>query len=392
MTSWPTKKLGDIAEVGAGNSAPQEKRHFLNGTIPFFRTSDVGKVHLSNDLNTVEDFLNEGAINKLKIKIYPKHTILFPKSGASTFLNHRVMIGTKGAVSSHLATIITVGKVLQSFLFYFLLQIDAKKLTADQNYPSLRISDIQNIQVPFPPLEIQKQIVERLDKIAEAQKLNDELIQKTDELFNSLLHKELDHTSKNWEVKKLGELIETQYGYTASAKDKGNYRFVRITDIDDDGNLKQNDKKYVSLSLKEIKDYILDKEDLLLARIGSIGKILYFCDDEPSIFASYLIRLSPDKLKIIPQYLWLFSRTPDYWRQVELFAAGAVQPQFNANRIKQIKIPLPPLKIQQKIVEKLSAIQEYKKKLLDQKTLLKELFESVLNKSFKAGPVRCEEK
>jgi len=225
--------------------------------------------------------------------------------------------------------------------------------------------------------------VERLDAIKKAQELNDKQITLTDELFQSLLHQELKPKGKNWEVKKLGELIETQYGYTASAKDKGNYRFVRITDIDDDGNLKQNDKKYVSLSLKEIKDYVLDKEDLLLARIGSIGKILYFCDDEPSIFASYLICLSPDKSKIIPQYLWLFSRTPDYWRQVKLFAAGAVQPQFNANRIKQIKISLPPIEIQRKIVEKLSAVQEYKKKLIEQKEKLQELFESVLNKSFK---------
>jgi type I restriction enzyme S subunit len=51
--------------------------------------------------------------------------------------------------------------------------------------------------------------------------------------------------------------------------------------------------------------------------------------------------------------------------------------------IKNLKIPLPPLETQKKIVEKLSAVQEYKKKLLDQKQKLHELFESVLNKSFK---------
>ena len=54
------------------------------------------------------------------------------------------------------------------------------------------ISECSKIKIPLPPLATQKQIVDRLDKIAEAQKLNDELIQKTNELFQSLLHKELN--------------------------------------------------------------------------------------------------------------------------------------------------------------------------------------------------------
>jgi len=131
----------------------------------------------------------------------------------------------------------------------------------------------------------------------------------------------------------------------------------------------------------------LKKEDLLLARTGSIGKILFFYDDEPAIFASYLIRLLPNTSKILPKYLWLFSHTSDYWRQVGLFAGGAVQPQFNANRIKLVKIPLPPIETQRKIVEKLSVVQDYKKKLMEQKQKLQELFDSVLNKSFKENYV-----
>jgi restriction endonuclease S subunit len=62
---------------------------------------------------------------------------------------------------------------------------------------------------------------------------------------------------------------------------------------------------------------------------------------------------------------------------------GAAQPQITRASLSPLKIPLPPLETQQKIVEKLSAVQEYKKKFLGQKQKLQELFESVLNKSFK---------
>ena len=65
---------------------------------------------------------------------------------------------------------------------------------------------------------------------------------------------------------------------------------------------------------------------------------------------------------------------------------GSGQPQFNANKLKQIKIPLPPLEIQKQIVAKLSAVQNYKKQLLEQKAKLKELFDSALSKSMTQRP------
>lgn len=68
--------------------------------------------------------------------------------------------------------------------------------------------------------------------------------------------------------------------------------------------------------------------------------------------------------------------TPDKWKSV-----GAGQLFITKSGAERIKIPLPPLNIQQKIVKKLSAVQEYKKKLVEQREKLKELFESVLHKS-----------
>ena len=84
---WEIKKLGNIAVVSSGNSAPQKKELFDNGTYPFIRTSDVGKIR-KGFISSCVDYLNVEGIKGLKL--YKKGTILFPKSGASTFLNHRV--------------------------------------------------------------------------------------------------------------------------------------------------------------------------------------------------------------------------------------------------------------------------------------------------------------
>lgn len=160
-TKWPVKKLSEFCSISSGNSAPQGESFFENGQYPFFRTSDVGAIHLSTNLQEVSDYLNETGIQGLKL--FKKGTILFPKSGASTFLNHRVIMGMDGYVASHLGTI-NVNKVfaLEKYVYFMLTNVDAKTLTADQTYPSLKLEDISGIEIPLPPLEVQHRIVNEL--------------------------------------------------------------------------------------------------------------------------------------------------------------------------------------------------------------------------------------
>src|SRR3990167_5248013 len=94
------------------------------------------------------------------------------------------------------------------FLFYKMLTIKFQH----EQHKRYWISECANLKIPLPPLEIQKQIVERLDKIVEAQKLNDGLIQKADELFQSLLHKELNPSGKKWIENKFINCIGKKIG------------------------------------------------------------------------------------------------------------------------------------------------------------------------------------
>jgi type I restriction enzyme S subunit len=106
--------------------------------------------------------LNEVGI--MKLKKFPRGTILFPKSGASTFLNHRVMMTVDGYVSSHLATIhADHAYLIDEYLFYFLTTVRAQDLIQDHSYPSLRLSEIEEIDVPVPALAEQKRLVAILD-------------------------------------------------------------------------------------------------------------------------------------------------------------------------------------------------------------------------------------
>jgi type I restriction enzyme M protein len=112
-------RLGNVAEIAAGNPAPQGEQYFKNGKYPFFRTADVGRVKVSPNLIETNDKINDLCLNECRLRLFPTGTILFPKSGASTFLNHRAMLGVPGYVSSHLACIIVdQSKVTAEFVFW----------------------------------------------------------------------------------------------------------------------------------------------------------------------------------------------------------------------------------------------------------------------------------
>ena len=149
----------------------------------------------------------------------------------------------------------------------------------------------------------------------------------------------------------LSELAQFTYGYTDKAKDTGNARFIRITDINDDGCLNSFDAKYITLT-DESKKYLLKKGDLLLARTGATyGKTLYVPDDTPAVYASFLIKITLDNSRILNRYYWHFSKSNLYWTQAEKFVSKGGQQQFNSSAVGRVVVPLPSLDVQQKIVD-----------------------------------------
>ena len=128
---------------------------------------------------------------------------------------------------------------------------------------------------------------------------------------------------------------------------------------------------FIDLS-EESEPYLLEKGDVLIARTGATyGKTLLFSDNEQAVFASYLIRLSFNHDKVVPAFFASFSLGEIYWQQARELVSGGGQPQFNANVIKRIRMPIPPLKTQQKIVAEI----ELERELVEANKKLIEIFE-----------------
>ena len=69
---WEWKNLKHISTICAGNSAPQDKKYFVNGKYNFVRTSDLGLFGINSNLKESRDKINDLAIKELKFKVIPE--------------------------------------------------------------------------------------------------------------------------------------------------------------------------------------------------------------------------------------------------------------------------------------------------------------------------------
>lgn len=164
---------------------------------------------------------------------------------------------------------------------------------------------------------------------------------------------EIGKIPENWEIEELSELSDFQYGLGEIAKDNGNCVYLRITDVNNDGTLDKTNLKYIDFNLKD-KKYILNYGDILVARTGAtFGKTYMFKEKMNATFGGFLIRLILNS-KIDNRFLFQFMRSTNYWNQANNLVNGDAQPQFNANTLSKLIIPLPPLPEQKAIAKILS--------------------------------------
>lgn len=153
-----------------------------------------------------------------------------------------------------------------------------------------------------------------------------------------------------------------KYGANEQAELKNeNYpRYIRITDINDNGSLKE--ETWRSLNPEKAKEYILKKGDILFARSGAtVGKTYLFKENYLACFAGYLIKATCAS-KLDPLFLLFFTKSGTYenWKN-SIFIQSTIQ-NIGADKYGYLPIPLPPLSEQQRIVDFL----EGKTKKIDQ--------------------------
>ena len=262
--------------------------------------------------------------------------------------------------------------LLPRYVFHFLLnkQNSIFNLKRGSGVPHVYAKDLAVFSIPIPPLRVQARIVEILDKFTQLEaQLEVELEARKkqyayyrDQLLNFSQSPPLN---VNVEWKTLGEVMEIVTDFTAAgsfASNAQNVRYlqepnyallVRTTDI------KQGFKsteKFIYVD-QHAFEYLwrvnLDKECIILPNVGNCGEVYH---SSPTILPYKNCVLGPNAIlvrseKASNKFLYYLFQAEYFQKELAKITSNAGQGKFNKTNLKQIKLPVPPLSEQRRIVD-----------------------------------------
>ena len=218
---------------------------------------------------------------------------------------------------------------------------------------SVEVTDFLQLQIPLPPLEIQNEIVEKIEKqkqiIEGVEKIimNYELLHKRDE--------KKDKITIIGDIADVTKLAGFEYTKYITLADEGEIIAIRAQNVKNEG-LKLDNLKYIS---KKVSNSLLRsklyKDDVIITFIGAgIGESSIIDKDDTYHLAPNVAKITiKDKTMILPQYLWYLIKSDYVQNQISAITRTTAQPSLSMKIIRQLQIKIHSLEIQRQIVEKL---------------------------------------
>ncbi len=199
---------------------------------------------------------------------------------------------------------------------------------------------------------------------------------------------------EGWEIRRLRFCLKEPLKYGANEiaieDDKSLPRYIRITDFDENGLLRED--TFRSLPFERAKDYILEDGDILFARSGAtVGKTFQFKNyDGQACFAGYLIKASPDEKVIKSDYVYYFTKSIAYenWKN-SIFSQATIQ-NIGADKYQELVISFPKnehaqIEIINHIEKKTAQMDDLIQKKEEMIKLLKEKRAAIINQAVTKG-------
>jgi len=217
------------------------------------------------------------------------------------------------------------------------------------------------VELPVPPHEKQKEIVDGYkaitERIALKQKINDNLEATALTMFSDFVAQ----SNEEWEQSNLGDII-------ASANTGGD-AIQKVPIVDYDTGIKcarvgdiTNAREYASWAFCNASDsvyenYKLQTGDILVTRTATLGITQYIADDIPAVYNNGLIRLKFDTQKVLPLYVYWAINTSDFMNYInQMNSATSVRPNMKIDYLLSYQLLIPPIELQTAFANKAEAI------------------------------------
>ena len=372
---WEYKKLGEIAKCAIGLTyKPENVTEELSGTI-VLRSSNIQNSILDfNDIVRVNVPVKEDKIVK------DGDILMCSRNGSIRLVGKVALIKNLKERMSYGAFMTIIRSQYNPYLFeYFKTPAFRQYLIAGKTTTvnQITVKMLNNLTIPLPPKSTQLAIVSELDKINELIRLKKEQLKDFDNLAQSLFYEMFGdpvENEKGWEVKKLGDVCEVVTGTTPKTNipefwGKGHYWVTPAELNDTTVYIDKTERQITDEALRKTKLRLLPVGTVLLSSRAPIGKVAII---NAEMYCNQGFKNCICSEAICNKYLFYFLRMmKDYLKSL---GRGATFKEISKSIVENIRIPLPPLPLQQLFAQRIEQIEreksEVQKSIQDLETLL----------------------
>ena len=376
---WLADRLKDIVPriLGGGTPPSSDPDCWEDGDIVWVTPTDFSRAENSSEISDSERKITRMGLNSSAATLLPQGTVIMAS---------RATIGTVRLAGTELTTnqgfisfVCDERKLHRRFLYYvisgFLGEYFAE-IAPGTTFQEISRGKAKLEPIGYPPPPEQQRIAAYLDAscaaidaaVAAKRRQLETLDALRKETVTRAITRGLKPSTRtkpsgedwlgeiptHWSAPCLKRLLREPLTYglneAAELEERDLPRYLRITDFDDDGNLR--DDTFRSLPRDIAREALLEPNDVLFARSGAtVGKTFMFRNyDGEACFAGYLIRARTLLWKLEPLFLYLFTKSTAYesWKNL-IFTRATIQ-NISAAKYNYLAIPLPPLNEQRAIV------------------------------------------
>jgi len=378
---WERVRLGDVCDIAAGQGAPQGDENYCKiGGTPFIKAGNLECLVNGVSLKSIQAVGDEIA-HSHKLRLYPKGTIVFAKSGMSCVKEYVYELEDDCYVVNHLACILP-NKMDATYIKYYFRATPPSRLIKDFGYPSIRLTDIANIILSVPDVKTQKRIADVLDKASELIKKRKEQIRLMDQLPKSLFIEMFGDPVENpmgWDVKPFTTAAIIDTNMTTDFEKYANYPHIGIESIERDSG--------------RILNYNLVKDDHLSSGKYTFGKQhIIYSKIRPNLNKVALPNFdglcSADAYPILPKdtankfYLAYILRSKHFLDYILKHSDRTNIPKANKKQLEGYKLPLPPISLQNEFADRIDAIEQQKALLQDGLAKMETAYKALMQEYF----------
>jgi len=349
-SAWPFVPLGDVFQKSNETVLPET----LTGAVTY-----LGLENISQNTGCLEGCIvthNPAEIKSLKNVFKPKD-ILYGKLRPN--LNKVWLANRKGICSTDIFVIEPRNQNVEPALYAHLFR--SKRFNdavmgqlKGAQLPRVGWSSFAELQIPLPPLEVQKEIVAKIEGY---QIIIDGALTVVDN------YRPYIFINPDWPTVELGKICQkVQYGLSVPLNTAGNgFKTFRMNELVEGKCVDRGDMKCANIDKDEFAKYRLERGDILFNRTNSfehVGRTGIFDLEGDYCFASYLIRLRLISSQAVPSFVNALMNSEGFQQGIKQYASRAIgQSNINAKSLTAYRIPLPPLEIQRALVAELEAEQ-----------------------------------